>query len=305
MPKKEVDIPKSTVPEEGIIMQEPNLRNFLLNVEEVRRQLQGVQNIIEQFRTQTEQLKAGNEDESNGDNLKSLVSDANKFIKDSQTRLSLLRDENTKLVNENRISSTIQRIRKNHVDVLCSKLIKLSKEYRDIQEKNRVISEEKVARQMKIVNPNVKEEEIKEAIESNDNAFMTGVMTEKDKELDQAAKQALAYITAKHNDILILVGAIAELRQMFEDLSILVSRQGEVINKIEENCETALEYVKQGTQDLVKAHEDAKASSKFLCIGLIVVAIVMVIIVLAILAPIIYKAIKNKNDTSDGFIPFL
>lgn len=289
----------NTIPEEGTIMQNPHLRNFLLNVEEVRKQLQGVQNIIQQFREATEQLIAGNEKEGQSEELNKMVKEAGKYFQQAQQRLQLLRDENVKLQEEKKVSSTILRIRKNHVDVLSSKLIKLMTEYRDIQEQNKAANENKIARQMKIVNPNATDEEIKQAVESNDNAFMTGVMTEKDKELDVAAKQALAYVTSKHNDILMLCGAIAELRQMFADLSILVARQGEVINRIEENCETALEYVKEGTEDLQKANEYSKSSSKLLCIILIVVIIITIICVVAILVPMILKIIEGQNDTGD------
>ncbi|BFU20406.1 syntaxin, putative [Entamoeba histolytica HM-1:IMSS-B] len=304
MPKKgeEIEMP-STVPEEGTIMHDPHLRNFLLNVEEVRNQLQGIQNIIEQFREQTEQLKAGNEQEGATDKLNDMVKQANTYFTQAQTRLQLLRDENVKLQEEHKVTTTVVRIRKNHVDVLSSKLIKLMKEYRDIQELNKAENENRIARQMKVVNPNVSDEEVKQAIESNDNAFMTGVMTENNKQLDIAAKQALAYVTSKHNDILILVGAIAELRQMFVDLAVLVERQGEVINKIEDNCETALEYVKQGTEDLKQAHEYAKQSSKLMCIILIVVAIIMVIVVAAILVPIILKATGVTDKDEDSYTP--
>ncbi|EDR28626.1 syntaxin-1A, putative [Entamoeba dispar SAW760] len=304
MPKKgeEIEMP-STVPEEGTIMHDPNLRNFLLNVEEIRNQLQGIQNIIEQFREQTEQLKAGNEQEGATDKLNEMVKQANTYFTQAQTRLQLLRDENVKLQEEHKVTTTVVRIRKNHVDVLSSKLIKLMKEYRDIQELNKAENENRIARQMKVVNPNVSDEEVKQAIESNDNAFMTGVMTENNKQLDLAAKQALAYVTSKHNDILILVGAIAELRQMFVDLAVLVERQGEVINKIEDNCETALEYVKQGTEDLKQAHEYAKQSSKLMCIILIVVAIIMIIVVAAILLPIILKATGVTNKDEGSYTP--
>ena len=155
---------------------------------------------------------------------------------------------------------------------------------------------------MKIVNPDATDEQIKQAVDSNDNAFMQGLMTEKNKELDVAAKQALAYVTSKHNDILILCEAIAALRQMFVDLSVLVERQGEVINRIEENCETALEYVKEGTEDLIQANEYSKGSSKILCIILIVVVIITLVMVVAIVVPLVLdivssiKELKNEPD---------
>lgn len=246
---------------------------------------------------------SGNDTPEASDELNKMIKEAGTHFTQAQTRLQLLRDENVKIAEDHSVSNTVVRIRKNHVDVLSSKLIKLMKEYRDIQEQNKTYTEEKVARQMRIVNPNITDEEIKQAVESNDNAFMSGVMNDKNKELDVAAKQALAYVTGKHNDILILVGAIAELRQMFVDLSVLVERQGEVINKIEQNCETALEYVKEGTADLQKAHEHAKSSSKCLCFILIAVLIITVIMVIAILVPIITKVTGALGKDEDDYTP--
>jgi len=128
------------------------------------------------------------------------------------------------------------------------------------------------------------------------------LMSEQDKKLDLAAKQALAYVTSKHNDIVILANSIAELRQMFVDLSVLVERQGEVITKIEQNCELALEYTEEGVANLKEANQISKQSSKLLCIVLIVVALIMVVVVCAVLAPILFNAFKKEDD--DDWLPF-
>ena len=175
----------------------------------------------------------------------------------------------------------------------------MMKEYRDIQEQNKATNEQKIARQMKIVNPNASDEEIQKAVDSNDNAFMQGLMTEQNKALDVAAKQALAYVTSKHNDILILCEAIAQLRQMFVDLSVLVERQGEIINRIEENCETALAYVKEGTKDLQQANEYSKGSSKILCVILIVVLIITVIMVVSIVVPLVMDIVQSLKELEE------
>ena len=125
---------------------------------------------------------------------------------------------------------------------------------------------------------------------------MQGLMTEENKALDVSAKQALAYVTSKHNDILILCEAIATLRQMFVDLSVLVERQGEVINRIEENCEKALDYVKEGTEDLVQANEYSKGSSKILIIILIVVIIITLVMVVAIVVPTVIDIVTSIQE---------
>ena len=118
---------ESTIPHSGNIMQNPQLRNFLLNIIEVRKSLHSVQNIIEQFREQTEQLIAGNEQDDASAELDRMVKEAGRYFNEAQTRLNLLREENAKLQEEKKVPATISRIRKNHVDVLTSKVIKLMK----------------------------------------------------------------------------------------------------------------------------------------------------------------------------------
>ncbi|KAL7721261.1 Syntaxin-1A [Entamoeba marina] len=302
--KKQAIELESTVPHEGTVMQNPALRNFLLNVEEVRKKLKSIQNIVQQFHEATENMMLGQEKPGSSEELASMVKQSGTYFTAAQKRLQLLREENDKLKQEKKVGPTILRIRKNHVDVLSSKLISLMKDYRDIQEQHKAYSENKIARQMREVNPNITDAQIKEAVENNDPVFMKGVMAQKnDEKLELAAKQALAYVQSKHNDIVMLVESIAELRQMFIDLAVLVERQGEIINKIEDNCSKALAYTKEGTADLQKASQHAKSSSKLMCYILIVVVIVMCIVVLAVLGPIIYNVVMNLTEEEDPYNP--
>ena len=53
------------------------------------------------------------------------------------------------------------------------------------------------------------------------------------------AGAVLADVQAKHNDIKRLEQDITEVMQMFEDLSILISQQGELVDSIESHVEAA------------------------------------------------------------------
>ncbi|ESO97984.1 hypothetical protein LOTGIDRAFT_153095 [Lottia gigantea] len=98
----------------------------------------------------------------------------------------------------------------------------------------------------------------------------------------QQAKQTLADIEARHNDIIKLENSIRELHDMFMDMAMLVESQGEMIDRIEYNVEAAVDYIETAKMDTKKAVKyQSKARRKKILI------IICVIVLLAILGLII------------------
>ena len=92
----------------------------------------------------------------------------------------------------------------------------------------------------------------------------------------QKAKQALADVEARHDDILKLESHISDLKEIFVDLALLVEAQvirlliscgwtlynyfsfklqGELVDRIEYNANQAIEYVEQAKIETKKAAE--------------------------------------------------
>ncbi|UYV63527.1 hypothetical protein LAZ67_2004517 [Cordylochernes scorpioides] len=71
--------------------------------------------------------------------------------------------------------------------------------------------------------------------------------------ITQNARQTLADIEARHEDITKLEKSIRELHEMFVDLALLVENQGELINNIARNVSTTVDYTVKGKEDIVKA----------------------------------------------------
>ncbi|GAA54725.1 syntaxin, partial [Clonorchis sinensis] len=69
----------------------------------------------------------------------------------------------------------------------------------------------------------------------------------------QQAKQSLADIEARHQDIMKLEKSIKELHDMFMDMAMLVESQGEMIDRIEYNVEQAVDYIESAKADTKKA----------------------------------------------------
>jgi hypothetical protein len=74
-------------------------------------------------------------------------------------------------------------------------------------------------------------------------------------------------------------GDIFEVNQMFKEIASLVHEQGEVIDSIEANVETAAVRVSSGAQEVTKARDyQAKARRKTLILLLILIAVVVFLV---------------------------
>jgi syntaxin 1B/2/3 len=96
----------------------------------------------------------------------------------------------------------------------------------------------------------------------------------------QNARSALEDVQEKHKDIQRLESSIQELHQLFVDLSVLVESQGELLNDIEHNVGTSVEYMKSGVGELVKANDYAAKSRKKMCCLIMFFVIVAAVTVL-------------------------
>lgn len=88
----------------------------------------------------------------------------------------------------------------------------------------------------------------------------------------------------RENSVRQLESDIADVNNIFKDLALIVHEQGDTIDTIEANTETAAVNVEQGTDELRQASVyNIKARKKKLCLcGTLAIIIVIIIIVLAV-----------------------
>ncbi|CAF0852441.1 unnamed protein product [Rotaria sordida] len=111
----------------------------------------------------------------------------------------------------------------------------------------------------------------------------------------QKAKQSLDAIEARHLDIIKLEKSIKELYNMFQDLAILVTDQGEMIDSIEHNVSKAVDYVEDGTRDVGAAQQYAKKSFKRkVCIIIILATSFLLILLILLIGYFTHKRIIGK-----------
>ncbi|XP_040188626.1 syntaxin-7 [Rana temporaria] len=105
---------------------------------------------------------------------------------------------------------------------------------------------------------------------------------------DDITEDDLRLIEERESSILQLEEDIRGINEIFKDLGMMVHEQGEMIDSIEANVESADVHVQQANQQLARAAEYQRKSRKKICI------IVVVLLILAVvLGLIIWGATKN------------
>ncbi|EKX52376.1 hypothetical protein GUITHDRAFT_150769 [Guillardia theta CCMP2712] len=152
-----------------------------------------------------------------------------------------------------------------HINIhgsLTKKFVELMQEYEETQGKYKSLLHERVERQVKVVNPNATEEEIKQAVESGGSDIFADRLLSK---ADQVALNAYAEVQSKHEELMKLEASIREVHQLFMDMAIMVEQQGEMLDNIEELVSKSAEYTESGVEQLIQAKKLQKKARKKMC----------------------------------------
>jgi len=220
--------------------------------------------------------------------LDQLISETNKVVSATHKKLEEMAEENKKADGKKNATPAELRIRRNMHGNLCKKFTAVARAYGDVQTAYQNSSRERLARQCKVVRPDLKEEEIEAIVDQGDAAVFRDAILEHD--LRDKARQALSYVETKHNDIVRLNNSIMELHQLFVDMSVLVAQQGELIDQIEDNCSMAAEYTSQGVKAIREAAVIQKKSRKKLCwiVILLTVLVIIIVIIMSVLSKFVF-----------------
>ncbi|VDL93653.1 unnamed protein product, partial [Schistocephalus solidus] len=147
-------------------------------------------------------------------------------------------------------NSSYSTISRNFIEVMT--------DYNKAQVAFRDACKNRIKRQMEIAERKITNEELEDMLESGNPAIFTQeIMTD-----TQQAKQSLADIEARHEDIIKLEKSIKELHDMFMDMAMLVESQGEMIDRIEFNVDQAVDYIETAKADTKKAVKYQSAARK-------------------------------------------
>jgi len=259
------------------------IKGFLANIRRNVKQIE--EKYVQQLNSiSIEQVGSKNE-------AQNLIDQTNPIVTDVRKRLEKMKTDNTTFAAAKHASPTEVRIRANMLSTLTSKFIEVAQEYQEVQTTYKNKYKEKVERQYKIAKPDASQEEIDDALESGDSSkiFANQIL---DTHLHAQAKNALAYIEARHRDILKLEASIQELHQLFVDMAILVESAGEMLNQIEYNVNKSVAYTTEGVEELRQAIVYQKKSRK----KMMILACICIILVVVVLAPTLSTQLNKKTN---------
>ncbi|OWA51642.1 Syntaxin-1A [Hypsibius exemplaris] len=209
-------------------------------------------------------------DESDKNELEQLMEEIKKVAGRVRQQLKNLEEGILEEEKEAVVSANL-RIRKTQQATLSRKFTTVMSEYNKTQTDYRDRCKGRIKRQLEITGRPTNDEQIDEMLESgNLQIFTEGIIAD-----SQQAKQALADVEARHQDILKLETNIRELRDMFVDMALLVEAQGEMVDRIEYNVVNATEFVAQAKVQTGQAaqYQSSARRKKIWCFVLLLILI--------------------------------
>jgi syntaxin 1B/2/3 len=182
-------------------------------------------------------------------------------------------------------------MRRNLHSALTRKFMGTLTDYQNAQKRNRDASRDRFVRQYKIVNPNASPEEIDAKLQgSGSGQLFSNQLLESTR--SQRAKLALQQVEERHKEVERLGQSIVQVNQLFLDLQRMVDQQGETLDRIEDNVNSAAVQLEQGNTHLEKAVDSARAARRKRWCLFILFMIILIVIVVVILINVLPKTTK-------------
>ncbi|CAB3401718.1 unnamed protein product [Caenorhabditis bovis] len=250
------------------------MEEFFEQVDEIRGSVDLIANNVEEVKKKHSAILSNPvNDQKTKDELDELMASIKRTANKVRGKLKLIENAIEHDEGQNAGNADL-RIRKTQHSTLSRRFVEVMTDYNKTQTDYRERCKGRIQRQLDIAGKQVGDDDLEEMIESgNPGVFTQGIITD-----TQQAKQTLADIEARHNDIMKLESSIRELHDMFMDMAMLVESQGEMVDRIEYNVEHAKEFVDRAVADTKKAVQYQSKARRKKIIILIVVTIIIVIL---------------------------
>ncbi|KAI0035712.1 t-SNARE [Vararia minispora EC-137] len=174
-------------------------------------------------------------------------------------------------------------IRKQQTGLVKSKFVEAIQSYQQVEQQYRQRYKQRLERQYKIVSPNATPDEVRAVVndENGGQVFSQALMN---SNRYGEARSAYREVQERHEDIKRIERTIAELAQLFNDMSILVEQQDETITAIEATAGEVEKDVETGLGYTEKAVTSARAARKkrWICFTIAIILIIIIIIVILV-----------------------
>ncbi|KAJ1522340.1 hypothetical protein ONE63_002634 [Megalurothrips usitatus] len=268
---------------------------FFKQVEEARALIRGVkEHVKEMRRLHSQVLSSPRPDQNTKEELERRAADVKTAVKKVT---HILRGLERGLEADGAVSSAGQRIRRTQHATCLHLLVEALTEFNAEQEDYKNKCEERIKRVICIAKVEVSDEKLENLMETGNfgSIFNGDIITE-----TLEARQALEDVTARHQEIIKLERSIRDLKDMFVEMSLLVERQGDMINNIERQVQQTRDHVE--TANIV-AKKAVKYQSKFRnkrIILYVVLAALLVILVVIIILQFVPTTGSNNNNNNNN-----
>jgi len=256
-------------------------QRFLQHVNELRESIDQLQRRIQNLQEkQTELLSQTVVQPQERDRLAILIDEIKQHTHSLRPRLrrveeDLQKDE-TDAPMEFRTGAEL-RIRRNQCEMLKLRLNELLSLFNHTQHDYKQRVSKRVKRQLELAGERVSSDDVDRMLESKSQEVFYRQMNP----TSYAAKMALEDATNRHDEILQLEQSISELNDLFRDMFELVHSQGQMVDHIAANVESATDFVRDAQFNVKKAVQYKKSAQRTKCIiGLIVVSVLLLLFVL-------------------------
>ncbi|GAV04633.1 hypothetical protein RvY_14892-2 [Ramazzottius varieornatus] len=173
-------------------------------------------------------------------------------------------------------SNISYKIKKMQYTALARRLMNVTLEYSRQQTSYRERCKARIRRQLTIVDADANQrtdEQMEVMLEThNPQIFSQGILAD-----SQKAKDALADVEARHQDIIKLEKDLVEIRDLFSDVALLIETQGETMDRLEDNMERAAQSMKGGKEETAEALVKQRSARKKKVILLLVLVVLLIV----------------------------
>ncbi|KAL5282933.1 STX1A family protein [Megaselia abdita] len=252
------------------------MERFFSDVSNIRESIVDIQSCIKEVRKlHSAILSAPSQDESTKGKLEDLNAEIKQKSNKVRALLKKIQKSNEEEDDPKRLGADL-RIRQTQHSTLTKLFVEVMTDYNKTQTDYREKCKATIQRQLEITGRNTSNEELEEMLEQgNISVFTQDIIMD-----TQQAKQTLADIKARHEDIMNLEKSIRELHDMFMDMAMLIESQGEMIDRIEYHVEHAKDHVTTATQDTKKAKEYQSKARKKKIIIIICISVLLLILII-------------------------
>jgi len=175
-------------------------------------------------------------------------------------------------------------IKKQQTGLVKTKFVEAIQNYQAVEQQHRQKYKQRLERQYKIVKPDATPEEVRAAVEDDGGGRVFSQALRNSNRFGES-RAAYREVQERHKDIQKIERTLAELAQLFNDMSILVEQQDETVNVIEETAAHVEKDAEAGLGHTIKAVGSARAARKkrWICFGLMVLLLVIIIIIIAVI----------------------